>query len=127
VRVFLVDDHEVVRRGLRDLLVAEPDLVVVGEAGTAAAGIAGILATRPDVALLDGRLPDGSGVDVCRAVRAELPDTRALVLTSYDNDEALFDAIAAGASGYLLKRSAAPTWWTRCAGSPPVSRSSIPR
>jgi DNA-binding NarL/FixJ family response regulator len=103
VRVFLVDDHEVVRRGLRDLLVAEPDLVVVGEAGTAADGIAGIFATRPDVAVLDGRLPDGSGVDVCRAVRAGLPDTRALVLTSYDNDEALFDAIAAGASGYLLK------------------------
>ncbi len=103
VRVFLVDDHEVVRRGLRELLVAEPDLEVVGEAGTAREGIAGILITRPDVAVLDGRLPDGSGVEVCRTVRASLPETRALVLTSYDNDEALFDAIAAGASGYLLK------------------------
>ena len=103
VRVFLVDDHEVVRRGLRELLAAEPDLEVVGEAGTAAQGVAGILRTRPDVALLDGRLPDGSGVEVCSAVRAALPRTRALVLTSYDDDEALFNAIAAGASGYLLK------------------------
>ncbi len=101
--MFLVDDHEVVRRGLRELLSAEADIEIVGDAGTAAQGIRGILATRPDVAVIDGRLPDGTGVEVCRTVRAALPDTRALVLTSYDDDEALFNAIAAGASGYLLK------------------------
>ena len=103
IRVFLVDDHEVVRRGLRELLSAEADVEVVGDAGTANEGVAQILLTRPDVVLLDGRLPDGSGIEVCRAVRAALPDTRALVLTSYDDDETLFNAIAAGASGYLLK------------------------
>ena len=103
IRVFLVDDHEVVRRGLRELLSMESGLEVVGDAGTATEGVAGILRTRPDVVLLDGRLPDGSGIEVCRTVRAALPDTRALVLTSYDDDETLFNAIAAGASGYLLK------------------------
>ena len=103
IRVFLVDDHEVVRRGLRELLSMESGLEVVGDAGTATEGVAGILRTRPDVVLLDGRLPDGSGIEVCRTVRAALPDTRALVLTSYDDDETLFNAIATGASGYLLK------------------------
>lgn len=104
VRVFLVDDHEIVRRGLRDLLESDPRIEVVGEAGTAAAARTGILSTRPDVAVLDGRLPDGSGVEVARDVRSADPGIRVLVLTSYDDDEALFAAITAGASGYLLKQ-----------------------
>lgn len=104
IRVFLLDDHEVVRRGLRDLLESEDDIEVVGEAGTVAEGIARIPALRPDVAVLDGRLPDGSGIDVCRDVRSIDPTIRALILTSYDDDEALFAAILAGASGYVLKQ-----------------------
>ncbi|WP_269204805.1 response regulator [Motilibacter deserti] len=104
VRVFLLDDHEIVRRGLRDLLESDPGIVVVGEAGTAAEARAGILAVRPDVAVLDGRLPDGSGVEVARDVRSADPRIRVLILTSYDDDEALFAAITAGASGYLLKQ-----------------------
>jgi len=104
VRVFLLDDHEIVRRGLRDLLESDPTIVVVGEAGTAAEAREEILALRPDVAVLDGRLPDGSGVEVARDVRAVDPSVRVLVLTSYDDDEALFAAITAGASGYLLKQ-----------------------
>lgn len=104
VRVFLLDDHEVVRRGLRGLLEAEEDLVVVGEAGTAAEGVARIPALRPDVAVLDARLPDGSGIEVCRQVRSVDPSIEALVLTSYDDDEALFAAILAGAAGYVLKQ-----------------------
>ena len=104
IRVYLLDDHEVVRRGLRDLLESSGEVVVVGESGSAREATARIPALRPDVAILDGRLPDGSGIDVCRDVRSVDPDIRALVLTSYDDDEALFAAIMAGASGYVLKQ-----------------------
>ena len=104
IRVFLLDDHEVVRRGLRDLLESEGDIDVVGEAGTVQEATARIPALRPDVAVLDGRLPDGSGIDVCRDVRSVDPNIKALILTSYDDDEALFAAILAGASGYVLKQ-----------------------
>jgi two-component system response regulator DevR len=103
VRVFLLDDHEVVRRGLRDL-AERSGLEVVGEAGTAAEGRVRILALRPQVAILDGRLPDGSGIDVCRDVRSADPSIACLILTSYDEDEALFAAIMAGASGYVSKQ-----------------------
>ena len=103
IRVFLMDDHELVRRGLVDLLKSEPDITVVGEASTAAEARRRIAGARPDVALLDGRLPDGSGIDVCRDVRSSHPDIRCVILTSFDDDEALFSAIMAGASGYLLK------------------------
>ncbi len=104
IRIFLLDDHEVVRRGLRDLLEAEGDIEVVGEAGTVAEATARIPALRPHVAILDARLPDGSGIDVCRDVRSVDPSIRALILTSYDDDEALFAAILAGAAGYVLKQ-----------------------
>ncbi|MEI7778597.1 MAG: response regulator transcription factor [Actinomycetes bacterium] len=103
IRVFLLDDHEVVRRGLAELIGLESDMVVVGEAGSAAEALNRIPAARPDVAVLDVRLPDGTGVDVCRDIRSQLPEIRALMLTSYADDEALFDAIMAGASGYVLK------------------------
>jgi DNA-binding NarL/FixJ family response regulator len=103
IRVFLLDDHEVVRRGVHELLSLETDIEVVGEAGTAAEALARIPATRPDVAVLDVRLPDGSGVEVCREIRSRLPDVKCLMLTSFPDDEALFDAIMAGASGYVLK------------------------
>jgi DNA-binding NarL/FixJ family response regulator len=106
IRVFLLDDHEVVRRGLRDLLESEGDIVIVGESGSAKEATARIPALKPDVAVLDGRLPDGSGIDVCRDVRSVDPDIKALILTSYDDDEALFAAILAGASGYVLKQIA---------------------
>jgi two-component system, NarL family, response regulator DevR len=104
IRVFLLDDHEVVRRGLRELLEAEGDIVVVGESGSAREAARIIPATRPRVAVLDGRLPDGSGIEVCREIRAVDPTIRALILTSYDDDDALFAAIMAGASGYVLKQ-----------------------
>ncbi|MFC7331095.1 response regulator [Marinactinospora rubrisoli] len=104
IRVFLVDDHDVVRRGVTALLESEPDVVVVGEAGTAAEAVARIPAARPDVAVLDVRLPDGSGVEVCREVRSRLPDVACLMLTSFPDDDALYDAIMAGASGYVLKQ-----------------------
>ncbi|MEV7090232.1 response regulator transcription factor [Streptomyces sp. NPDC093085] len=103
ITVFLLDDHEVVRRGVFELLSVEDDIEVVGEAGTAADAIARIPATRPDVALLDVRLPDGSGVEVCREVRSRDESVKCLMLTSFADDEALFDAIMAGASGYVLK------------------------
>lgn len=103
IRVFLLDDHEVVRRGVHDLLAGADDIEVVGEAGTAADALARIPATRPDVAVLDVRLPDGSGVEVCRDVRSRDESIRCLMLTSFSDDEALFDAIMAGASGYVLK------------------------
>ena len=103
IRVFLMDDHELVRRGLVDLLKSEPDITVVGEAGTAAEARRRIPSAKPDVALLDGRLPDGSGIDVCREIRSTDPGIRCVILTSFDDDEALFAAIMAGASGYLLK------------------------
>jgi DNA-binding NarL/FixJ family response regulator len=104
IRVFLLDDHEVVRQGLRALLESSGDIEVVGESGSAVEATARIPALRPDVAVLDGRLPDGSGVDVCRAVRSVDPSINALILTSYDDDEALFAAILAGAAGYVLKQ-----------------------
>ncbi|MFJ6945372.1 response regulator [Streptomyces wuyuanensis] len=103
ITVFLVDDHEVVRRGVYELLSVEDDIEVVGEAGTAADALVRIPAVRPDVAILDVRLPDGSGVEVCREVRSQNEDIKCLMLTSYADDEALFDAIMAGASGYALK------------------------
>ena len=103
IRVFLLDDHEIVRRGIADLLSLADDMEVVGEAGTATDALHRMPAARPDVAVLDVRLPDGSGVEVCRDARALLPDLRCLMLTSYSDDEALFDAIMAGAAGYVLK------------------------
>ncbi|KRC66991.1 LuxR family transcriptional regulator [Aeromicrobium sp. Root236] len=103
-RVFLLDDHEIVRRGLRDLLEQEEDITVVGEAGTAADALARIPAVGPDVAVLDARLPDGSGVDVCRSIRSSHPAIAVIILTSYDDDDALFAAIMAGAAGYVLKQ-----------------------
>lgn len=102
--MFLLDDHEVVRRGIRDLLEGEGDIQVVGESGLAQEAARRIPALRPDVAILDGRLPDGSGVDVCREIRSREPSTKALILTSYDDDEAVVSAIMAGAAGYLLKQ-----------------------
>ncbi|GAB3892948.1 response regulator transcription factor [Kibdelosporangium lantanae] len=105
VSVFLLDDHEVVRRGLEQLLTAEPDIEVVGEAGTAAHALARIPALRPNVAILDVRLPDGEGVSVCRDIRASVdPPPACLMLTSFSDDEALFSAIMAGAAGYMLKQ-----------------------
>jgi two-component system, NarL family, response regulator DevR len=104
VRVFLLDDHEIVRRGIADLLAAEAGISVVGEAGTAAQALARIPAVRPDVAVLDARLPDGSGIDVCRDIRSAHPAVRCLILTSYDDNDAIFAAVMAGAAGYLLKQ-----------------------
>jgi DNA-binding NarL/FixJ family response regulator len=104
IRVFLLDDHEVVRRGVRDLLEADGDIEVVGEASTAAEALARVPAVRPDVAVLDVRLPDGDGVTVCRDLRSKMPELPCLMLTSFADDEALFDAIMAGASGYVLKQ-----------------------
>ncbi|MFE0460062.1 response regulator [Kitasatospora sp. NPDC058965] len=103
IRVFLLDDHEVVRRGVHELLADEPDIEVVGEAGTAAEALSRIPAVSPDVAVLDVRLPDGNGVEVCREIRSQLPGVRCLMLTSFSDDEALFDSIMAGAAGYVLK------------------------
>jgi two-component system, NarL family, response regulator DevR len=102
IRVFLLDDHEIVRRGLAELIGMEDDLEVVGEAGTVAEALVRIPATRPDVAVLDVRLPDGSGVEVCREIRSSM-GIPCLMLTSHADDEALFNAIVAGASGYVLK------------------------
>jgi two-component system, NarL family, response regulator DevR len=103
IRVFLVDDHEIVRRGIAQLVDAEPDLEVVGEAGTVREAARRIAATRPTVAVLDVRLPDGSGIDLCRDIRSANPDVHCLILTAYDDDEALRSAVLAGASGYVLK------------------------
>lgn len=102
--VFLLDDHEVVRRGLRELIDSDEGLEVISEAGTAEEAIGRIPATMPDVAVLDVRLPDGSGVEVCREVRSKHPEIRCLMLTSYSDDEALLDAVVAGADGYVLKQ-----------------------
>jgi len=104
IGVFLLDDHEIVRKGVRDLLEAEGDIAVVGEAGTARSALARIPALRPDVAVLDVRLPDGDGVSVCREIRSAMPRVACLMLTSFGDDEALFDAIMAGAAGYVLKQ-----------------------
>ncbi len=105
ISVFLLDDHEIVRRGVRDLLAAEPDIDVVGEAGTVAEALGRIPALRPDVAVLDVRLPDGDGVLVCREIRSKLPETACLMLTSFGDDQALLGAIMAGAAGYVLKQT----------------------
>jgi len=104
IRVYLLEDHEVVRHGLRDLLEREGDIQVVGESGSAVDAEHRIPALRPDVAVLDARLPDGSGIDVCREIRSVDPTIQALILTSYEDDEALFAAIMAGAAGYVLKQ-----------------------
>jgi two-component system response regulator DevR len=104
IRVFLLDDHEVVRRGVADILSGHPDITVVGEGKNAAEAMSRVPALRPDVAILDVRLPDGDGVTVCRDLRARLPDLGVMMLTSYSDDEALFQAILAGAAGYLLKQ-----------------------
>lgn len=104
VRVFILDDHELVRRGLSDLLGSVPDIEIVGEAATAGDALRRIPAARPDVAVLDARLPDGSGIDVCRAISSCHPGVRCLILTSYDDEDALYAAVMAGAAGYLLKQ-----------------------
>ncbi|MFC0315185.1 response regulator [Gordonia phosphorivorans] len=104
VRVYLVDDHELVRRGLRDLLGTAGDLQIVGEAATVAEAVTGIEATAPDVAVLDVRLPDGNGVELCREIRSRNRNVRALMLTSYADDDALLAAVMAGASGFVLKQ-----------------------
>jgi two-component system, NarL family, response regulator DevR len=104
IAVFLLDDHEAVRRELRELLGAEPDMRVVGEAGTAASALTQIRALRPDVAILDVRLPDSDGIAVCRAIRTQAPDTACLMLTAYYDDRAARDALMAGCAGYMLKK-----------------------
>ncbi|WP_250404193.1 response regulator [Streptomyces cellostaticus] len=104
IRVFLLDDHEVVRRGVRDLLNDEPDIEVIGEAGTVEQALVRVPALRPRVAVLDVRLPDGDGVGVCRELRSRMPELACLMLTSFDDEEALLDSIMAGASGYVLKQ-----------------------
>jgi two-component system, NarL family, response regulator DevR len=103
VKVFLVDDHEVVRRGIVELLGSDPELEVVGEAGSVAEAMARIPAARPDVAVLDVRLPDGSGIELCRDLLSDIPELRCLMLTSFTSDEAMLDAVLAGASGYVVK------------------------
>ncbi|MBU9766394.1 response regulator transcription factor [Mycobacterium sp. TNTM28] len=103
IRVFLVDDHEVVRRGLIDLLSADPELDVIGEADSVAQALARVPALAPDVAVLDVRLPDGNGIELCRELLSRMPDLRCLMLTSFTSDEAMLDAILAGASGYVVK------------------------
>jgi DNA-binding NarL/FixJ family response regulator len=104
ITVFLLDDHEIVRRGVRDLINAEAGITVIGEAATAASALARIPALKPDVAVLDIRLPDGDGVTVCREIRSKMPQVACLMLTSFSDDDALFDAIMAGAAGYVLKQ-----------------------
>ncbi|MGY1642211.1 response regulator [Geodermatophilus sp. SYSU D00703] len=104
IRVFLVDDHEVVRRGVAELLEEDPGISVVGEAGSVAEALARVPAVRPDVAVVDMRLPDGDGAEVCRRLRERAPETRSLVLTSYSDEDAVAAAVAAGAAGYLLKQ-----------------------
>lgn len=103
IRVFLVDDHEVVRRGIADLLESD-DMTIAGEAGSVQEALARVPAVRPDVAVLDVRLPDGNGVELCRELRSQMPDLKCLMLTSFDDDEALFGAIMAGAAGFVLKQ-----------------------
>ncbi|MDJ0489725.1 response regulator transcription factor [Rhodococcus qingshengii] len=103
ISVFLVDDHEVVRRGLVDLINNDPDLTVIGEAGTYAHALARIPALRPNVAVLDVRLPDGDGIELCKKLHSKLPDVKCLILTSFTEDKAMLDAILAGAHGYIVK------------------------
>ena len=104
IRVFLLDDHEIVRRGVRELLESDPGITVVGEAGTASSALARIPPLHPDVAVLDVRLPDGDGITVCRDIRSRMPEVACLMLTSFGDDQAIFDAIMAGAAGYVLKQ-----------------------
>jgi DNA-binding NarL/FixJ family response regulator len=104
IKVFLLDDHELVRVGVKDFLETQPDIRVIGEAGTASSALARIPALRPDVAILDVRLPDGDGVSVCREIRTQMPEVACLMLTSFEDDRALFDAVMAGAAGYVLKQ-----------------------
>jgi DNA-binding NarL/FixJ family response regulator len=104
IKVFLLDDHEIVRRGVRTMLEAEGDIIVIGEAGTASSALARIPALRPDVAVLDVRLPDGDGVTVCREIRSRMAEVACLMLTSFADDDALMDAVLAGAAGYVLKQ-----------------------
>jgi two-component system response regulator DevR len=104
IRVFLLDDHEIVRRGLRELIEADGDMVVVGEAGNAGEAVVRIPIAAPQVAVLDVRLPDGNGIEVCRDIRSSHPEIACLMLTSFSDDEAMLDAILAGASGYALKQ-----------------------
>ncbi|WP_405694530.1 response regulator [Streptomyces coelicoflavus] len=104
IKVFLLDDHEVVRRGVHDLLDDEPDITVVGEGATVEQALVRVPALRPDVAVLDVRLPDGDGVSVCRELRSGMPNLACLMLTSFDDEEALLDSIMAGAAGYVLKQ-----------------------
>ena len=125
IKVFLLDDHEIVRRGVRELLEAEEDFEVVGEAATAEEARYRIPATSPDVAVLDVRLPDGSGVEVCRDVRSDRPDLACIMLTSFADDEALFEAIMAGASGYVLKQVSGSNLVDAFAASDPANHCSI--
>lgn len=104
ITVFLVDDHEVVRRGVRDLLESTGDVTVVGEAGSVAEALERVPATAPDVAVLDVQLPDGTGIELCRELRSQRPELSCLMLTSFPDDDALLDAVVAGASGYVLKQ-----------------------
>ncbi len=104
ISVFLLDDHEVVRRGVRELIEAEDDMVVVGEAGTAEEAIGRVPATSPNVAVLDVRLPDGDGIEVCREIRSKHPEIACIMLTSFADDEAVYAAVMAGAAGYVLKQ-----------------------
>jgi len=104
IKVFLLDDHELVRVGVKDFLETQPDIRVIGEAGTASSALARIPALRPDVAILDVLLPDGDGVSVCREIRSQMPEVACLMLTSFENDQSLFDAVMAGAAGYVLKQ-----------------------
>src|ERR1700749_3592448 len=104
IKVFLMDDHELVRVGVKDFLETQPDIRVIGEGGTASSALARIPALRPDVAILDIRLPDGDGVSVCRELRSQLPEVACLMLTSFEDDQALFNAVMAGAAGYVLKQ-----------------------
>ncbi len=107
IKVFLLDDHELVRRGLREFLEEEGDLEIVGEAGTAGEALDVVSKDVPDVAILDVRLPDGNGIEVCREIRSRFPETSCLVLTSYADDRAMFEAVIAGAAGYVLKETRA--------------------
>jgi DNA-binding NarL/FixJ family response regulator len=122
IGVFLLDDHEIVRRGVHDLLEAEADIEVIGEASSADQALARGPALRPDVAVLDIRLPDGDGITVCRELRSAMPDLACLMLTSFDDDDALLDAIMAGAAGYVLKQIRAPIWSRPYVPWPPASR-----
>jgi len=118
IKVFLLDDHEIVRRGLRELLQATDDIDVIGESGLAQQAARRIPALRPDVAIFDARLPDGSGIDVCREVRSVDPTIKGLILTSFDDENALATAVLAGASDTCSRTSRATGWWRPSGGWP---------